>query len=640
MGKDALRKPQLKTLSLFSGAGGLDIGFHAAGYEIVACVEIDQNYCKTLEANKGSDKTFGVNTQIICEDVRKFDATRFKRHGIECIIGGPPCQTFSAAGRRSGGVLGTSDARGRLFQSYCEILDILKPSVFVFENVYGLPGANNGGPWREIVAAFQSHGYELKADVLDAADYGVPQHRERLIMVGFRSGRFDFPLPTHGPDSRTSKPLRTVAEAIADMQEPGEKERDDLGGLYGHLLPLVPPGLNYAFFTREMGYPEPIFAWRSKFHDFLYKVDPASPCRTIKAKPGKFTGPFHWNNRHFTPAELKRLQSFPDDYTIAGNYGRVVEQIGNSVPPLLAQVIATSVREQLIDRKSELTFPCRPPGFESTFRQRQRERTHHFREVAKKVIDERFKRTRVTQQTRRKRKPQTTYSVYEGFFGKRSLAAPPTRAAVTGRAFSSVAEFNGDCIALAFARLHGGKWCRRIKIEITGLHEGLTSIRQLIANAEVSALDDIFYVWDTIEDVLVKNTKFLTLIDIYGHYANRGDTVRISTDIIGGQATALTRAIRFFGDSANCGEAVPRAVIRSSLGVQDAELESLITDMRSMRFDIRTRRTHPTIAPSMVLCTYPFPLLSDKAHLDRRLKVLSLEQEQAEELTMSQTLFD
>lgn len=636
---EAKRRP-ITTLSLFSGAGGLDVGFHRAGYAIVGCVEIDQNYCKTLEANKGAGKTFGVETEIICEDVRKFDATKFRRQGIDCIIGGPPCQTFSAAGRRSGGVLGTSDARGRLFQAYCEILDTLKPSVFVFENVYGLPGANNGGPWREIVAAFQSHGYELKADVLDAADYGVPQHRERLIMVGFRSGRFEFPLPTHGPDSPTSMPLRTVAEAITDLQEPGEQERDDLGGLYGHLLPLVPPGLNYAFFTREMGYPEPIFAWRSKFHDFLYKVDPASPCRTVKAKPGKFTGPFHWHNRHFTPAELKRLQSFPDEYAIMGNYGRIVEQIGNSVPPLLAHVIAASVREQLVDRTPDLTFPCRPPGFKSTFRQRQRERTHHFRHVAKKVIDERFKRPRLTQQSLRKRKPQTTYSVYEGFFRKRSLAAPPAKCAAMGRVYSSVAEFEGDCIALAFVRLHGGKWRRRIKIDITGLHEGLTSIRQLIANAEVSALDDIFYLWDAIQEVLVKNTKFLTLIDIYGHYANRGDTVRISTDIIGGQATTLFRAIRFFGDSANCGEAVPRAAIKSNLGVNDAELESLITEMRSMRFDIRTQRTHPTIARGTVLCTYPFPLLSDKAHLDRRLKVLSLEQERAEELTMSESLFD
>lgn len=151
------RKP-IKTLSLFSGAGGLDIGFHAAGYDIVACVEIDGNYCKTLEANIGSGKTFGPDTRIFCEDVRKFNAREFAGRGIECIIGGPPCQTFSAAGRRSGGVLGTSDARGRLFKTYCEILDIIKPKMFVFENVYGLPGANRAARGERSLTHFEFMG--------------------------------------------------------------------------------------------------------------------------------------------------------------------------------------------------------------------------------------------------------------------------------------------------------------------------------------------------------------------------------------------------------------------------------------------------------------------------------------------------
>src|SRR5947209_8474062 len=131
------RKP-VKTISLFTGAGGLDIGFHAAGFEVLACVEIDPNYCKTLEANKGKGKVFGPNTAILREDVRKFKADNYAGLSVQCIIGGPPCQTFSAAGRRAGGVLGTADARGRLFHSYCHILDLIKPQVFVFENVYGL----------------------------------------------------------------------------------------------------------------------------------------------------------------------------------------------------------------------------------------------------------------------------------------------------------------------------------------------------------------------------------------------------------------------------------------------------------------------------------------------------------------------
>ncbi|MCY4044570.1 MAG: DNA cytosine methyltransferase, partial [Cellvibrionales bacterium] len=122
---------KIKTLSLFSGAGGLDIGFHDAGFDIVACVELEEKYCKTLEKNK--DEYLGSDTTIHNIDIRDFDVSPYIDKDIECIIGGPPCQTFSAAGRRSGGVIGTDDLRGQLYSAYCEILDAIKPSVFVFE---------------------------------------------------------------------------------------------------------------------------------------------------------------------------------------------------------------------------------------------------------------------------------------------------------------------------------------------------------------------------------------------------------------------------------------------------------------------------------------------------------------------------
>ncbi len=353
----------IPTLSLFSGAGGLDLGFIQAGFDIRACVEIEPSYCATLKANLHGDGGYKSGTVIHCEDIRAFDSAPYLDFGIRCVIGGPPCQTFSAAGRRSGGVIGLEDERGQLFEAYCRILDELKPEVFVFENVYGLPGANGGGPWRAIVAAFSERGYQLRAEVVDAADYGVPQHRERLILVGCRKREFTFPMPTHGPDSGSDARLVSVEDAIRDLQEPREPFHNNLGGLYGHLLPLVPEGLNYAYFTAEMGHPDPVFAWRSKFHDLLYKVNRTEPCRTIKAQPGKFTGPFHWKNRHFTASELKRLQAFPDSYELVGSFAKVVEQIGNSVPPRLAYVMATSVREQLLEPKARQQFPARPPGF-------------------------------------------------------------------------------------------------------------------------------------------------------------------------------------------------------------------------------------------------------------------------------------
>jgi DNA (cytosine-5)-methyltransferase 1 len=115
-------------------------------------------------------------------------------------------------------------------------------------------------------------------------------------------------------------------------------------------------------------------------------VNPKEPCRTIKAQPGKFTGPFHWKNRHFTIDELKRLQTFPDDYKIVGSPGIVLEQIGNSVPPKLARAIAVSVRQQLITQSSRLELRVRQPGFQSTFRQRQRLKNKQFNEIARRVI--------------------------------------------------------------------------------------------------------------------------------------------------------------------------------------------------------------------------------------------------------------
>lgn len=606
---------RIKTLSLFSGAGGLDIGFHQAGFNILGCVEIEPAYAKTLAANCGAGKFFGPHLQIHCEDIRQFDPAPYLSQGVECIIGGPPCQTFSAAGRRSGGVLGTVDPRGRLFESYCRILEAVAPRVFVFENVYGLPGANGGGPWREICSAFGRLGYQLRAEVLDSADYGVPQHRERLIIVGYRDkgSTFEFPMPTHGPDSPEDLPLVSVLDAIEDLQDPSEPFHT-FDGLYGHLLPQVPEGLNYSFFTREMGYPKPFFAWRSKFHDFLYKVDPSSPTRTIKAQPGKFTGPFHWKNRHFTVAELKRLQSFPDLYDLIGSFGKVVEQIGNSVPPKLAYVIATSVREQLLNSTRQLTFRTRPAGFVSTFRQRQRERTHHFKAVAHQTIQKRFPNIHPIEKS--KANSRSKYFVgYDGFFDKHISDSLPEQ---SQRRYFAVAERRtGTDIRLEVSPCEDAV-SRNCTISISGLSKYLLSVDSLTCTAKIKSPLDVFHVWDIIEDSVTRDSQFFTLIDIYGHYANRGDTVKIKTKIAGRAKPSLYRAIEFFGSSAHCGTFLDKNNLAVALSCETEDVRNIVFSLRELRWDVRFAETHATIRDSGVLCTYPFPLLSEKAQLERR----------------------
>ena len=611
------RKPRrIPTLSLFSGAGGLDIGFHKAGYDILACVEIEDAYCDTLRANTGTGKLFPASLSVRHADIRHFDASEFKGRGIECVIGGPPCQTFSAAGRRSGGVLGISDTRGQLFKSYCNVVSVLRPKVFFLENVYGLPGANGGGPWREIREAFSSIGYQLHAEVIDSADYGVPQHRERLFLVGHCEGRFTFPLPTHGPDSPSGHPLATVRDAIADLQPHREKKQPGPGGLYGHLLPLVPEGLNYAFFTREMGHPEPVFAWRSKFHDFLYKVDPDGPCRTIKAKPGKFTGPFHWKNRHFTTEELKRLQTFPDDYDIVGNANKVLEQIGNSVPPRLAQVLAVSVRQQILRPARDLTYPVRDPGFHSTFRQRQRDRTLYFKKVASRDIRNRYKTQEAVDTL--KTSHETYFVEYKDFFTKSRLQAQPHGSPdKKGRLFRVGIEDHGDTLRIRSRRVRSDAQMG-VRISISGLSKCLGRIDQLLAEAELSSLEDLFFIWDIIEESLTTKSNFFTLIDIYGHYANRGDTVKIRTEFGFRLRTPTELALQHFGCSENCGVFLPGLALTRKFRTNAVGLSRVTKELRSMRYDFRMTATHPTILSDELICTYPFPLLSNKAHLERR----------------------
>lgn len=605
---------RIRTLSLFSGAGGLDLGFLAAGFDIVGCVEIEPNYCKTLRANVGGNHRFGEATAVHEIDIRKFDTAPYQDAGIQCVIGGPPCQTFSAAGRRSGGVIGTEDERGQLFQAYCRVLDELQPKVFVFENVYGLPGANGGEPWREICAAFSKRGYELNWEVVDAADYGVPQHRERLIMIGSRSNSFTFPMPTHGPDSNGGPKLVSVAEAIDDLQSDHEPFHDNLGGMYGHLLPLVPEGLNYAYFTAEMNHPAPVFAWRSKFHDLLYKVERNAPCRTLKAQPGKFTGPFHWKNRHFTTAELKRLQSFPDDYELQGSNAVVLEQIGNSVPPRLAEVIAVSVKEQLLQPSEMLTYPVRQEGFKSTFRQRQRARSAAFRDTAKEAHGS------IKPSNTEKANPAlTTYWVTHQRLFERT--EHQSSVDLDGHALEVSVSEDGPKINLKIARLNGSK-LPFSTLEISGLRKYLPDYEQLSVKAQILSLDEMFQVWSVVEKALVARSRFFTLIDIYGHYANRGDTVKIVSDWKLGIAPEISRVVNFFGKTENCGQFITIENLKQNLKLQQLNFLDVVEELRRIRVDVRTAQTHPIIQPEVVLCTYPFPLLSPRALVESKVRML------------------
>lgn len=375
-----------RVLGLFSGAGGLDIGFEDCGFDIVETVEFEKQFVATLNANSGSDKYFEGAPINRCIDIREYTPSL---SDIDFIIGGPPCQSFSAAGARASGVAGTKDERGELFREYVRILKLVRPKGFLFENVYRIVGANGGRDWQEITGAFFEAGYQIVSRILDAADYGVPQHRERLIIVGVRKdlwngSQYRFPRPTHGPDSLSGLHHVSAASALADLTTTGIKS--GLSGRYGKLLDEIPPGLNYSFFTERMGHPQPIFSWRSKFSDFLYKADPARPVRTIKASGGQYTGPFHWENRPFTVDELKRLQTFPDAYVIAGARGLQTKQIGNSVPPQFARILALSVAEKLFKAEIPSSIDYLMEADTLSFRRRKSALTAQYESSATRAI--------------------------------------------------------------------------------------------------------------------------------------------------------------------------------------------------------------------------------------------------------------
>lgn len=372
---------RINTLSLFSGAGGLDIGFHDVGFNIVERIEIEPVFCKTLRSNTGVEHYFEYGRTVEC-DIRHYTPVFDEK--IDFIIGGPPCQSFSAAGRRANGVSGINDDRGTLFKEYVRLLNHIKPFGFMFENVYGITGAQNGKAWEKIRSGFSEAGYSIFFRILDAADYGVPQHRERLIIVGVKEGTFRFPKPTHGPDSVEGGGFYNAGCAIASL--PANDGNAHIGGRFGSLLDAIPPGLNYSFYTEEMGHPRPIFAWRSKFSDFMYKADPDTPVRTIKAQGGQYTGPFHWTCRHFTIDEYKRLQTFPDRYKLEGNNSEKIRQIGNSVPPQLARILAIAIRGQFFSSELSDKLDYLDDWEELGFRKRKRELTRIYQEKARNAI--------------------------------------------------------------------------------------------------------------------------------------------------------------------------------------------------------------------------------------------------------------
>ena len=356
--KTANRDSALPTISIFSGILGIELGLEKHGFKTRFALDFDKHCKDVVEDNR--DK-FG-DFPYICDDINKISADYvLKVSGLKpgetaILAGGPPCQPFSKSGLRKG----SEDARGLLFKHYLDYLNVIKPQAFILENVRGLFSSNKGEDFKMILDHFDDTGYTIYWKILDAANYGVPQFRQRLIIVGFRERiKFKFPTETHGDPAELrgmlfneKKPFVTVEEAFDKLIENNKGSK--LNGKYGHLLLDIPEGMNYSFYTSERNHPKPLFKWRSKFWYFLLKIDRKKPSLTIQAYPGNNTGPFHWENRRLSIEELKRLQTFSDWLRINKSYMVAHRLIGNAVPPVLAEAIGKTIKETL-DKKEPLT---------------------------------------------------------------------------------------------------------------------------------------------------------------------------------------------------------------------------------------------------------------------------------------------
>lgn len=340
-------KRKLTVLSAFTGLGGLDLGLEAAGFRTIACIERDPTARLSIHANRPNRKL--LKTADIVDVARTLSPKDLglRRRQLNLLAGGPPCQPFSKAAQwAESGRRGLGDPRAKCLSAFLRLAERFLPRVILIENVPGFARGKTSAI-RAIKAKLgrinKRHrtSYRLEWRVLNAADYGVPQKRDRAILVARRDGRaFTWPAPTHA-----GRHVRAY-DALADVT--GIKQ-PELTGYWGELLRSIPEGRNYLYLTKEGGGP-PVFGSRRRYWSFLLKLAKDTPAWTISAQPGPATGPFHWDSRPLAVKELLRLQSFPKSWRVSGSRNGQVRQIGNATPPLLAEVIGRAIGESVFGR--------------------------------------------------------------------------------------------------------------------------------------------------------------------------------------------------------------------------------------------------------------------------------------------------
>jgi DNA (cytosine-5)-methyltransferase 1 len=368
---------QLPVVSLFSGAGGLDLAAARADaapldssdlgsglLRVAVATDYNDPALDTLRANFGETETLtGDIRQVPTEQILAAGGLRSGQPAL--VIGGPPCTPFSKSGFWLEQKRESRDPNASLLDEYVRVVRESRPEAFVLENVQGLTYKTHRAQFERLLRALGELGYNPQWKVLLAADYGVPQLRRRVFVVGRRDGEaFKFPKPTHSGWSErdrkvdtTKLPHVTAAQAFADLPRLSEVAADEIvDGQFGELASEVPPGQNYLWHTPRYG-GRNHFEWRSRYWTFLLRLDPNRPSTTLQAQPGPWVGPFHWENvrtadgaeraRRLRVNEMLRLMSFPDDFKISGSRADVQRQLGNAVPLELGKAVIGALMSQL-----------------------------------------------------------------------------------------------------------------------------------------------------------------------------------------------------------------------------------------------------------------------------------------------------
>jgi DNA (cytosine-5)-methyltransferase 1 len=349
-GKSLPKKNELTALSLFSGGGGLDLGFSAAGFTVGCSNDIDTFSCNTLLLNN-KKKPYYTHAHSIPTDIKKVSASGLLKEArlggkkIDLVLGGPPCQAFSVFGRRKG----LDDPRGSLVWEYLRIIREVKPKAFVFENVSGLKTINGGQLYEEILKELTLEGlYTVSAHSYQTADFGVPQYRDRVFFIGsIESISVPRMKPTHGSGYNGSfMPYRTVKEALRFL--PDDWRNSSIPNHVGrnHSERIVNRYRALAFGERDST-------------TRINKLHPDRPSFTIIVGSDNGGGKGHVHPfvpREVTPRESARMQTFPDWWSFSGSGRHVIRQVGNAVPPLFAAVLAEHVKMHLFGSKKKKSY--------------------------------------------------------------------------------------------------------------------------------------------------------------------------------------------------------------------------------------------------------------------------------------------